>query len=423
MAKKRKGIFTRIIEGPERSEDYARKTLPTNRWGLGWDLFKTNLGKLVKINLLTILFIFPIFLVFYFRDIILKSQAYESVFARNLGVGYPAIPSLDLLGVAEAITFRTDLMLIIILFVLSFYMAVGLSGAFYVMRNLVWTEGVFVVSDFWRGVKKNYWVVLKSTLFFVFLLGITILTIDLCNVQIAVNSSIKWLFIIFKILGIILTIVLAITYLYSLTIGVTYKLSFMGLIRNSAILSIGLIPFNLFFVAFALVPFLTLLIEMTSIFFALGILLIVLLSVSTCLLIWTNYSQWVFDEVVNDNVAGAKKYRGIHKKGEVKETESFVYKKPIFTTRPVKPITDTDVEIHTLPESYSRADLIRLQESKDLMIEDSERYSEEKMKEIEGKSEVQEFMEGSTSKVQEEPVKQEKPTEKKWQNPKKKGKK
>ena len=419
MARKRRGLFTRIIEGPERSEDYARKTLPSNRWALGWDLFKTNIGKLVKINLLTVLFAFPIFLLIYFRQIILKSQAFESVFSRNLGIGYPAISSTNILGVAEALILRADMIFFVILVVLSFYIAVGLAGGFYVMRNLVWTEGVFVVGDFWRGVKKNYWVVLKSTLLFVFLFGITILTMDLCSVQIAMNVNLKWLFIIFKVLGIILAIVLIVSYLYNLTIGVTYKLGFFGLIKNSAILAVGLIPFNLFFAAFACVPFLTLLINTTSIFFALGIMVVLLLSFSVFLLIWTNYSQWVFDEVVNDSVAGAKKYRGIHKKGVVQETETFVYKKTVLTAKPVKPITDDEIEICTLPESYSRADLVRLQESKDNMIKDSDRYAEEKLKEIEGKSAVDEFM----SETKETEVAPEKPAQKKWQNPKKKGKK
>ena len=34
--------------------------------------------------------------------------------------------------------------------------AIGISGGAYVMRNMVWTEGIFVANDFWRGVKLNY---------------------------------------------------------------------------------------------------------------------------------------------------------------------------------------------------------------------------------------------------------------------------
>ncbi len=419
MARKRKGLFTRIIEGPERSEDYARKSLPHSRWSLGWDLFKTNMGKLVKINLLTLLFVFPIFLLIYFRNILMQSEAYKSLFSRNLGIGYPAIPSSQLLGVAESIIFRSDMTFFVLLLALSPYIVIGLAGGFYVMRNLVWTEGVFVASDFWRGVKKNYGVTIKSTLLFILVFAMTILTIDLANIQIAVNSNLKWLYIIIKIVGIILALTLIIVYLFKLTLGVTYKLKFFGLVRNSVILSVGLLPFNLFFGAFACAVFALLLIKQTSIFFMLGIILILLIGISVFMLIWTNYSQWVFDEVINDNVAGAKKYRGIHKKGEVKEVENFVYKKTILTAKPVKPITDEEIEIHALPENYSRADLIRLQESKELMIEDSERYAQEKMKEMEDKAAVENFMENTPSS---KPI-QTKPAEKKWENPKKKGKK
>jgi len=236
MAKKRKGIFTRIVEGKERSEDYARKTLPSNRWALGWDLIKTNFGKNVKINLLTFLFVFPLFVLFYFRGIYLQAQAFGSVFSMNIGIAYPSYPSQNLIGVAERITFNTDVLFYLLLFVFTFLMSVGLSGGFYVMRNMVWTEGVFVVSDFWSGIKKNYGIVLRSTLLYVFFLAIILLTVDFSNILIAENSSVKWLFIILKIVGYILVAVLTIAFLFSITLGVTYKLSFFDLIKNSSIL-------------------------------------------------------------------------------------------------------------------------------------------------------------------------------------------
>ncbi len=377
MAKKKRGFFTRLVEGPERSEDYARKTLPSNRWALGWDLFTTNAMKLLKINLLTLIFIFPLFILLYFRTVLIQISASNSSFSQNIGVGYPAIPSSSLLGVAENIVFSADFTFFIALFVLSFYFSVGIAGGFYVMRNLVWTEGVFVASDFWRGVKKNYVHALRSTLLFVFFIGITILTADLCSVQIARQTNLTWLFTIIQILSYIFAVIIVITYLYMLSVGVTYKHNFMGIIRNSFVLSIGFLPINVFFVALGVIPFLLLLTQMSSIFFALGLVLIVFLAISIFLLIWTNYSQWVFDQVVNDTVAGAKKYRGIYKKEASSQTEDFVYKKSSFKSRIVKPITDTEIEIATLPESYSRKDLIKLEESKKLMIEDSNRYVSE----------------------------------------------
>ena len=55
MAQQKKGLIARMLEGKERSDDYARSTLPTNRWQLFFDIFKGNFGKLVKINLAKIL--------------------------------------------------------------------------------------------------------------------------------------------------------------------------------------------------------------------------------------------------------------------------------------------------------------------------------------------------------------------------------
>lgn len=392
MAKKKKGIFTRLVEGPERSEDYARKTMPSNRWSLGWSLFGDNLGKIVKINLLMLLFIFPVLLVFYFRNVLIEVQAQNAPFSQNLGFGYPAIHPGFIVGAAEKIVFRSDLISVIIMLVLTLYVSVGISGGLYVMRNLVWTEGVFVASDFWAGVKKNYKTVLPTTVLFVFLFGLSILTIDLCNIQTAIDSNLAWLFTIVKIINYVLIAVYIIIYLYMLSIGVTYKHGFIGKLRNALILTIALIPVNAFFVAFAFIGFYMLLAQKSSILFTIGLVMVIFLAFSVFALIWTNYTQWVFDEFVNDTVKGAKKYRGMSKQ-TASETTEFVYKKNAVSTRKVKPITDYDVEIATLPESYSRADLLRLQESKDKMIEDSARYEEEHKDEIsDDKTAIDEIM-------------------------------
>lgn len=410
MAKKKKGIFTRLVEGPERSEDYARKTLPSNRWQLGWELFSTNTLKLLKINLLVFLFIFPLFLLLYFRFAMIQSSAMGADFSQNLGIGYPAIPSTALLGVPEKITFSANVTFFILLFICSFLFSVGIAGGFYVMRNLVWTEGVFVTADFWQGVKKNYLIALRATLLFVFFFAITVLTIDLCNVQIALKTNLTWLFTIIKILSYVIMVVVIITYLYMLTMGVTYKHTFFGFIQNSFLLAIGFLPINAFFALLGLLPFGLLFTEISSVFFALGLVLIVFMAISIFLLVWTNYSQWVFDQVINDNVKGAKKYRGIYKKTASSEPEEFVYKKKkLFGDKAIKPITDTEIEIATLPESYSRADLLRLEESKKLMMEDSDRYAEEHGKEVSDKEDIDQIMKD----FEESEVAPEKPSNKK----------
>jgi uncharacterized membrane protein YesL len=389
MAKGKKGIFSRLIEGPERSEDYARKTLPTNRWALGWDLFKTNMGKMMKINFLMLIFLLPILAVFYFRSVLISGQASLSPFVQNIGIGYPAYPFIT--GTAESIVLNADVFTFIAIFLLSFVAAVGISGGFYVMRNLVWTEGVFVASDFWSGVKKNYKTVLPSTLLYVIVLAITFLSIDLSNVQIAYNPSSTVVFTISKVISWVFIVFFTAVYLFMLTLGVTYELKFTKLLRNALIFTIGLLPLNVFFMALALAILLFLLFDISSIFFAFGLIAIFVLGISLFTLIWTNYSQWAFDEFLNDKIAGAKKYRGIYKQNVSNDPEEFVYKKSKLS-KAIKPVTDYDVEIAELPEMFTRADLQKLAESKKRMIEDSEKYAKEHNLEN-STTDIDEFME------------------------------
>ena len=51
MAQNKKGgLINRLMLGSEKSEGYARASLPSNRWELFWDIFKGRFGKLVVIN-------------------------------------------------------------------------------------------------------------------------------------------------------------------------------------------------------------------------------------------------------------------------------------------------------------------------------------------------------------------------------------
>ena len=413
MATKRKGIFTRLVEGPERSEDYARKTLPKNRWALGFSIFTTNFTKLLKINLLILLFVFPIFLALFFREALISSQASNSPFAQNLGFGYPFIPSLT--GREEEIIIYSNAITCVLIVLLSFVASVGIAGGVYVMRNMVWTEGVFVGADFWIGVKKNYKWVMLTTLAFTLFIALTIFSINLSDYQLAFSSKWDVVFVISKIIAYVLIVFFTIVYAYTLTMGVTYKMTFWQNFKNAVILTFGLIPFNVFYFALGALPILLLLTNVGSLTFAIGVMLVIFISLSFFLLVFTNYSHWVFDEFINDRVAGAKKYRGIYKQNASKEVERFVYKKSNFAKKPVKPITDTDIEIAVLPESYSRSDLIKLQESKDRMIEDSANYEKEHIKE---------YLEALDEEpANDEETKKEASTKKPSQKGKKKGKK
>ena len=154
MAQKKKGgFFQRIIMGSEKAEGYARSTLPSNRWELGWDIFKGRFWKLVLVNLMLLVgalgIIFCVVMM-YMGNVVIGSSL---PFGQNLGMGYPYVEGLEAQAVLYQIGLTNTYFLLLIPACLLF--GVVCSGVFYIMRNLVWTEGVFIANDFWRGLKQN----------------------------------------------------------------------------------------------------------------------------------------------------------------------------------------------------------------------------------------------------------------------------
>ncbi len=377
MAKK--GFIAKIIEGPERSETYARSTLPTNRWELGWDVFKTNKGKLFGLNLLTLLFCLPLVALFVMRYILKTVDTAIFPFTQNMGVGYPAYPATTGLQAQLALNINIEFFKFAIIGVA--FLAVAVSGGFYVMRNMVWSEGVMVASDFFKGVKQNYFVVFFSLLFYTVIMAASVLSLNMSSVLMATGSGIKWLLIVAQVFTYLIIAVATMMVFYMVTLGITYKLSFGALIRNAFILSIALVPTNAFFIAFSAVWFLLLLFgKIMPLFLIIGLFVVIIWGISLFMLVWTDYSNWVFDTYVNDKVPGAKKNRGIYKPVSAEnetDDENAVIERSKLTSRPIKPITDTEIDIYELPTSFSRADLQKLEETKEAMRRDSDRYVEE----------------------------------------------
>ena len=377
MAKK--GFIAKIIEGPERSETYARSTLPTNRWELGWDVFKTNKGKLFGLNLWVVLFCLPLVALFVMRYMLKTVDIAIYPFTQNMGVGYPSYPSTGGLQAQLALSVNIEFFKYVIIAVA--FLAVALSGGFYVMRNMVWAEGVMVTSDFFKGVKQNYFVVFFSLLFYTVIMAASVLSLNMSTLLIATGSGIKWLLIIAQVFTYVIIALATMMVFYMITLGITYKLSFGALIRNSFILSIALIPTNVFFILFSAVWFILIWLgKSLPLLMIIGLFLVVIWGCSLFMLIWTDYSNWVFDTYVNDKVPGAKKNRGIYKPANTEtpsDDENVVIERSKLTSHPIKPITDTEIEIYELPTSFSRADLQKLEETKEAMRRDSDKYAED----------------------------------------------
>lgn len=380
MGKRISNFVNKILVGSEKSEGYARASLPSNRWELFWDIFKGRFWKLVVLNLLVLLFFIPLFIYIYFREILIAGYGAMYPFAQGFGVGYQA--PISMVGYEQNIVFSVNVFANSFFPIVMAIAAVGIAGGAYVMRNMVWTEGIFVANDFWQGVKKNYKQIFLISFSFSFVFYITQVAISLAQQNVAVGSSISWLYIISEYVSYLILAIYTIMCLHMITMSVTYELKFTQLLKNSFLFTVGLIPQNLFFIFLGTLPFFVLMLG--QFFMSIGIMLILFIGFSLILLVWTNYCQWGYDKYINDRIPNAKKGRGIYEK--VKESnaaalkqyrEQVVIMKSSLNSKPIKPITDDELKLAELPTSFNRKDIERLNQSRKELYEDNERYIEE----------------------------------------------
>ena len=389
MAQQKKGLIARMLEGKEKSEEYARSTLPTNRWQLFWDIFKGNFWKLVKVNLLTLVFFIPLLAVILFNVMLSENNGILYPFGANLGVGYPAAPGLQ--GTSEWLTLQSGFITYAGIAVTSIIAAVGLSGGMYVIRNMVWTEGIFVTNDFWRGVKLNYKNALQTALFFTVILMLCQTLNNVSNYTIASGAvdggQVTWLRISQGTSYLFMTLAVMMS-LWMIALGVNYKMTFPVMLKNAFLMTIGTLPQTVFFGVLAFIPFLLFLLG-GSMLIAIGVIVLVLFGFAYALLVWLDFAQWVFDKYINPKIEGAKVGRGIYNKDGSSQLTgddsgaSIEYQRMILAhgrsrlvARPIKPIDDS-LQVYELPQAFTREDLKKLRESKQNIAEDSEAYAEE----------------------------------------------
>lgn len=379
--KKKRGIIERMIIGKEKSEGYARASLPSNRWELFWDIFKGRFWKLVIINLLMLLFFIPLFVLLFFRSSSIANFGAMWPFSQPFGVGYQAPPTM--VGYAEQIVFDSNMLVYLFMPIVACIAAVGVAGGAYVIRNMVWTEGIFVANDFWRGIRKNIKPMLLIALTFSIVFYFSIMGISMCDKLLVSYTKLGWLFTICKVLLYAILVLYSVMCMHMITMSVTYDLKFRYLLKNSLLFTISLLPHTVLFLSLGLIPFIAFILG--GLFMMIGIVLIALFGFSLLLLVWTDFCHWAYDNFVNDKIEGAQKNRGIYEK--VKESDSAALKqykhqvaqigKSSLSTRPIKPITDEELKVAELPASFSRNDILKLNESKKAIYDDHARYVEE----------------------------------------------
>lgn len=377
MAKK--GIFSKLSMNIQRSDDYAKSTLPTNRWELFWDTLKGNFGKILLTNIIMLVLFAPLIFLILLNFAGYSTMGQSNQFNAGTGpLGYPAPPNM--MGLQEMVVLQTDITYLKFLPIVMLFAGLALSGGAYIIRNLVWGEGVFVANDFLKGIKKNYIVVTASLLIYSVLFLFIMILKDYAVLLSVTMPKFRWLFIVSQVLLYVFLALITIMVIYMVLMGVTYKLKFGALIKNAFIFAISLLPSNLIMLAVSALPYVFLFFG--TFLMSIGFLIIILLGIAFTVLVWTVYGHWVFDKYININLPKENRNRGVYdKKKRVNEQEVDKYKaqKKVvsdLTSRPIKPIDD-DIVIEELPTNFSRADLQRLSDQKENMRKDHDKYVSE----------------------------------------------
>ena len=221
--------------------------------------------------------------------LVMETQQIVGPYGSGLGVGYPVLPNV--VGMAEMNVFQMDLLFFALFIPAGAIAALGISGGGYIIRNLIWTEGIFVTNDFLRGIRRNYWNVLEAVLFVTVMLFLARTMGNLADWLVVIGSTAKGWLIASKIVGYILVAFSILIGLWMISLGINYKQSPWALFRNAVVMTIGTFPQTIIFAALATWPvFLTMF--GGSVFVVIGVLILMFLGISYALLLGEQGIIW-----------------------------------------------------------------------------------------------------------------------------------
>lgn len=377
---KRQGFFNRLIMGSDNMPDFTPAQLPKTRWGLFADVFKNKLFEIFKLSLWGDLFLLPLVVFFIFNFINTRAYNIYIPYDANIGIGFPLETDAIIRGKSFAFTSEFQSLLIMIPLIVVLFL--GMAGALYVMRRLVWGEPVTVTRHFFKGIKDNWKCAVVTGLLFsmsLFIMMFSFLIFGMLD-----NAGfINILMIIIAVIQLILVCGVA---LFAMTQSVTYKMKIKQILSNGFVFGFALVAQNVFFLFIAFFP--VIIPEILALFSAstrftiapIFYILYAILGVGFSMLVLTVYSQYAFDKYLNDRVEGAKKNRGMYvmtpeeeKRLEIEriKTHNVVYG-AAYVAKRLSSINE-GAGITPLSASYSRADLQKLSEEKNRIKDEVEK--------------------------------------------------
>ena len=265
----------------------VKQTLPTNRKEVFFDLLRNRKMFLFALSCYTFMFFIPLAVdLIYFNfleSMAISAEKYQYLFSL---IFYSMIIMLPCM-------------------VIGF---IGLAGAFYVAKHLVWQDGISLASDFFKGIKENWkHALINGVIFGLVLFGLVVggsFMLIYADVHAVVRGiGIGALIVLFLVFGMVTVLNFTQGVYYENSFGVTLKnsFSFLGLL-NWKVLVIYLLSTGVV-VTLGLFNFLTL---------AIGLLLFAVLN-SVVIVLYTLISHSAFDKYINQEHYPHMVNKGLYK--------------------------------------------------------------------------------------------------------------
>lgn len=368
MAKKN-GIFSELVQ--KRDLDENRFTsLDASRWSFGFQLFRAHMVKMVALNLILILGGLYLAVILVNRYAQLTEYFGLYPFSANLGFGY--MPYTELAGLEREIVYAANLNLAKQLPIAGLLLGIALAGVLHVIKKILWIQDFSVIKDFADGVIKN-WLVVVLTFVFSLIMGLCIMCVSYVDFIIA-SGTYTWVHNFTRVMCYIAICAFSLIYLQAIVMTTTYKVKFFGLIKNSFLISVILLPLNLFFALFAVIPFI--LFFLGELFVGIGLACVLLFGLTFAVFSWSNYCHWIYERFLGNAVKGESDEKSAPLTEEQREKKRLEKQELAKKIRrlPVKPLTQDDPLLSDIPAVFTLSDIVEVERSKQAMKADSDEF-------------------------------------------------
>lgn len=369
------------MEGNEFSQnEYARKEVSQGAWGNAWETFKGNLGKLVLLNFLLLVCCVPAIAVIWIRSTYLAGLG--SAYPFNTSIVYPFYP--DTIGLAESVKLSADIMFYGLLIAAGFFIAIGLSGVIYCVRRMLVSSCDNIFKNFLHGIKIGYLNTALGVVFFLLFFYATKLIGSWKDYTIAIGGNAAGAITAYVFI-IIATVLVGIYSAWLVSVGTTYKLKPLQLLKNSFVMVLANPIMTIFFAAFALLPVWFYMIG--NIMTTISYIIFILIGLSFMVFVWTAYTQSLFDKLITPaikvNKEKEKATKSIKEQQEEKEKSDLEVARELLAAgrseviaRPILPVDDK-LAVSVLSSTFTRGDLKQIDSDREKLKENISSYEEE----------------------------------------------